>query len=27
VLAGVSQGAGFRQLHRLGVRLVTMTRI
>jgi len=27
VLHGVSQGAGFRQLHRLGVRLVTMTRI
>jgi hypothetical protein len=26
VLRGVSQGAGFRQLHRLGVRLVTMTR-
>jgi hypothetical protein len=27
VLRGVSQGASFRQLHRLGVRLVTMTRI
>ncbi len=27
VLRGVSQGANFRQLHRLGVRLVTMTRI
>lgn len=27
VLRGVSEGAGFRQLHRLGVRLVTMTRI
>lgn len=26
VLQGVSQGAGFRQLHRLGVRLVTLTR-
>ncbi len=26
VLQGVSQGAGFRQLHRLGVRLVTMHR-
>ncbi|HSN73500.1 MAG TPA: DUF364 domain-containing protein [Anaerolineae bacterium] len=26
VLHGVSQGAGFRQLHRLGVRLVTMAR-
>ena len=26
VLRGVSQGAGFRQLHRLGVRLVTMAR-
>ena len=26
VLRGVSQGAGFRQLHRLGVRLVTLTR-
>jgi uncharacterized protein (DUF4213/DUF364 family) len=26
VLRGVSEGAGFRQLHRLGVRLVTMTR-
>ena len=26
VLHGVSQGAGFRQLHRLGVRLVTTTR-
>lgn len=26
VLHGVSQGAGFRQLHRLGVRLVTLTR-
>lgn len=25
VLQGVSQGAGFRQLHRLGIRLVTMT--
>lgn len=25
VLRGVSEGAGFRQLHRLGVRLVTMT--
>jgi hypothetical protein len=25
VLRGVSQGASFRQLHRLGVRLVTMT--
>jgi uncharacterized protein (DUF4213/DUF364 family) len=24
VLRGVSEGAGFRQLHRLGVRLVTM---
>lgn len=27
VLRGVSEGAGFRQLHRLGVRLVTMTRL
>ena len=27
VLRGVSQGAGFRQLHRLGVRLVTMARM
>lgn len=26
VLRGVSQGAGFRQLHRLGVRLVTLTK-
>lgn len=26
VLRGVSQGAGFRQLHRMGVRLVTLTR-
>ena len=26
VLRGVSQGAGFRQLHRLGMRLVTLTR-
>lgn len=26
VLRGVSEGAGFRQLHRMGVRLVTMTR-
>ncbi len=27
VLRGVSEGAGFRQLHRMGVRLVTMTRV
>lgn len=27
VLRGVSEGAGFRQLHRMGVRLVTMTRL